>query len=78
MKFLIIQLKKPELILESSAYVLNKIFKELLTRNNIFPVGQCFEDSAVIYNVLYLANKITCVEENLYYYQINRDGSLLI
>ena len=70
--------EKPELILESSVYVWNKIFKrELLTRNNIFfPVGQCFEDSAVIYNVLYLANKITCVEENLYYYQINRDGSI--
>lgn len=69
---------EPKLLLASSVYVWNKLFKrDLFIKNNIFfPVGQCFEDSAIIYNLLFLANKISFVEEELYYYQLSRDGSI--
>ena len=71
-------LENPVLLFHSKPYAWNKLYKRnmFLDNNMFFPVGQCFEDSAIIYNILYLANKITCVKEQLYYYRVNRLESI--
>ncbi len=68
----------PELLLECKSYAWNKLYrKDWFVENHFaFPVGQWFEDSAVVYNMLYLANKIAVVEDCLYFYRIDRDGSI--
>lgn len=68
----------PQILLESKSYAWNKIYRRdwYLANNFAFPVGQWFEDSAVIYNMLYLANKVSAVVDSLYIYRIDRDASI--
>ena len=58
------------------AFVWNKIFKKEIFDNFIFPVGQIFEDSAIVYNILFSTKKIFITNESLYYYRINREGAI--
>ena len=58
------------------AFVWNKIYEKKLFENFEFPKGQIFEDSAIIYNVLFEAKQISLINENLYYYRINREGTI--
>lgn len=55
----------------------NKIYKtSLLKENNIlFPEGLIFEDEKFFYDTYLRANKVSIVEEFLYYYRVNREGS---
>ena len=55
----------------------NKIYKTtLLKENNIlFPEGLIFEDEKFFYDTYLRANKVSIVDEFLYYYRINRKGS---
>ena len=55
----------------------NKIYKtSLLKENNIlFPEGLIFEDEKFFYDTYLRANKVSIVDEFLYYYRINRKGS---
>lgn len=50
-----------------------KIYKLSLFRdNNIeFPVGRLHEDTAVLYKLIYFANRIVCLNNVLYYYRLN-------
>ena len=60
----------PEIMFFSKAYFWNKLIrKDIFIKNNIFfPVGCFFDDSAIAYNILYLADKIAWVDYYLYYY----------
>ena len=70
--------ESPELLRWANAYAWNKIYRrDLWVRNGFeFPVGQAFEDSAVIYNVLYEANKVECVNIPFYHYVRYRSESI--
>jgi phosphorylcholine metabolism protein LicD/glycosyltransferase involved in cell wall biosynthesis len=70
--------ESPELLRWANAYAWNKIYRrDLWVRNGFeFPVGQAFEDSAVIYNVLYEANKVECVNIPFYHYVRYRSDSI--
>lgn len=71
-------LEKPEILFASKSYPWNKIFRRTLFTNNRhrFPVGQWFEDSAIIYNILADANRIACVPKCFYHYRALRDGAI--
>lgn len=68
----------PSLLLTSSVYAWNKLYKRsFLEENNFtFPKGQVFEDSAVIYNLLHKAKKISGDSNCYYYYGLEREGSI--
>lgn len=70
--------EEPEILLESKSYAWNKLYqKEWYEKNSFsFPVGQWFEDSAVVYNMLYMANKVAAVENALYFYRVDRKDSI--
>lgn len=55
----------------------NKIYKSSLIKDNdiLFPEGLIFEDEKFFYDVYLRANKVSIVDEFLYYYRINRKGS---
>lgn len=67
-----------ELIRISTPYAWNKIFKrELFDRTNIsFPEGLIYEDIATVYPLLAMADKVSKVDEELYYYIEARKHSI--
>ena len=66
----------PSLLIEASCYLWNKLYRKELLKKICFPVGQKYEDSAVIYNTMEMANKISLVNKVGYYYRVLRDGSI--
>ena len=60
----------------SRSYAWNKIYKREIIEDFEFPVGQHFEDSAVVYNILSQAQKIEYLPEALYHYVIGRTGAI--
>ena len=70
--------ESPEILLEAKSYACTKLFRRLWYVENgfTFPRNQWFEDSAVVYNMMYMANKVSAVEECLYYYQTDRKDSI--
>lgn len=67
----------PEILLQLKSYAPNKIYRrEFWVENNFsFPI-QYFEDSALIYNVLLMANKIECVYDSFYYYNRTNETAI--
>ena len=59
----------PKILLEVKSYAPNKIYKRnfWLKHKFEFP-SQYFEDSALIYNVLLAANKVSAINDGYYYY----------
>ena len=55
----------------------NKIYKtSILKENNIlFPEGLIFEDEKFFYDTYLRAKRVSIVDEFLYYYRVNREGS---
>ena len=52
--------------------------REFLQQHNItFPDGLIFEDEPFFYNFYLNADKISLLDENLYYYRVNRDDSII-
>lgn len=52
--------------------------KEFLQKHNItFPDGLIFEDEPFFYNFYLNAEKISFLDENLYYYRVNREDSII-
>ncbi len=71
--------KERKEILEINApYAWNKLVKrDLLERTKIqFPKGYLFEDICTMYPLLASANKVSKVNEELYYYIVEREGSI--
>ena len=68
----------PEILLKSKSYAWNKLYRRswYLENGFSFPVGQWFEDSAVVYNMLYMANRVSAVPQCLYFYQVDREDSI--
>lgn len=54
---------------EMRSYPCNKIFNRKLWSGVEFPVGRVFEDIGTIYKVFLEAEKISCIEDMLYYYR---------
>lgn len=67
--------KEPRILIQAKSYAWNKIYKRELWDKFEFPT-QHFEDSAVVYNVLYTAKKIECVNLPLYNYIKERPGAI--
>lgn len=68
--------ERPELLICGKSFACNKLFHRRLFENVSFPVGQCYEDSAVVYNLLEMAKRISIVNKVGYYYRIRRPGSI--
>ncbi len=70
--------ESPKILRYANSFAWNKIFRKefWLDHNFKFPVGQWFEDSALIYNVLWYANKVECVNIPFYYYLQSRVTSI--
>ncbi len=68
----------PCILRYANSIACNKIFRRTfwLSNNFMFPVGQWFEDSALIYRVLWYANKVECVNIPFYYYVKSREDSI--
>lgn len=54
----------------------NKLYKKKLFDGIEFPIGKLHEDTLTTYKVLAAATKITCLEDELYYYR-QRPGSIM-
>ena len=67
--------EEPRVLVEAKSYAWNKLYKRTLWDKFTFP-NQYFEDSAVVYNVLYTANKIEYVDIPLYNYIKERPGTI--
>ena len=66
----------PSLLLESASYACNKLFRRKLLEEVSFPVGQKYEDSAVTYRMMEMANRISLVNEPGYCYRVHRAGAI--
>lgn len=70
--------ENPKLLYTNAPYAWNKIYRrELLERTGIrFPKGKIYEDIATIYPLMLHANRISKVNEPLYYYILKREGAI--
>lgn len=68
----------PEILEINAPYAWNKLVKkELLDRTGIlFPKGYIFEDICTMYPLIACAKKVSKVNEELYYYIVEREGSI--
>ncbi len=66
----------PEILTCVRSYAWNKIYKREILQNFEFPEGQLFEDSAIVYNILSQAEKISVLEECHYQYLCGRQGAI--
>lgn len=69
-------LDSPKIMIQANSYAVNKIYKRFFWKkhNFVFPT-QLYEDSALIYNVMLLANNISCINNYCYCYnRTNEDG----
>ncbi|MFD1862006.1 glycosyltransferase family 2 protein [Planococcus chinensis] len=55
----------------------NKVYKTDLFKNISFPIGRVYEDVGTIYKLVYLAEDYIYINEALYNYRKNRQGSIL-
>ena len=70
--------ESPRLLDSANSYAWNKIYRRSFWMEHgfAFPVGQWYEDSALIYNVLGSANRVACVDRPFYHYTVKRAGSI--
>ena len=70
--------ERPELLVAVHPYAWNKLYRRRLFDDFeiSYPAGQAFEDSATTFNLLLHANKIEYVDEALYFYRMDRAGSI--
>jgi phosphorylcholine metabolism protein LicD len=70
--------ENPEVLFACKSYAFNKLYRRKLFIDNdlYFPVGQVFEDSAIVYNILLMANKIELVDKALCNYRTDRTDSI--
>lgn len=71
-------MRSPKILRYANSYAWNKIYRKAFwdKHNFEFPINQWFEDSAVVYNILGLANKVECVNIPFYYYVKSRNNSI--
>jgi glycosyltransferase involved in cell wall biosynthesis len=67
----------PKILIEAKSYAPNKIYKREFWMKNKFEFpNQYFEDSALIYNVLLKANKVSAINDGYYFYNRINDSSI--
>lgn len=54
----------------------NKLYKKEIFNDLRFPIGKVHEDEMIAHEILYKANKIIFIEDQLYYY-LQRDNSIM-
>jgi glycosyltransferase involved in cell wall biosynthesis len=59
-----------------SAFMWDKLFSRSCWENMRFPEGQIYEDLAVWYKILFSEQELSLVDETLYYYYINPNGTM--
>ena len=62
---------------EISVTPVNKLYKRsfLINNNCLFAENLIFEDELFFYDIYLKAKRVSIIDENLYYYRINREGS---
>lgn len=70
--------ENPKLLYLNSTYAWNKIYRKELFDNTgiLYPKGVLFEDMAVTWSLFPHANKISKVDESLYFYILKREGAI--
>ncbi len=70
--------ENPRLLYMNSTYAWNKLYRrELFIKTGIrYPKGCLYEDMAVTWTLFLHANKISKVDEPLYYYILKREGAI--
>ena len=70
--------ESPKILRFANSIACNKIYRRQfwVEHNFKFPVGQWFEDSALIYNIMGSANKVECVNIPFYHYVRSRGDSI--
>lgn len=70
--------ENPRLLYMNSTYAWNKLYRrELFMKTGIrYPKGCLYEDMAVTWTLFLHANKISKVDEPLYYYILKREGAI--
>ena len=70
--------ESPRILRTCNSFAWNKIYRRTFWNAHgfQFPVGQWFEDSALVYNVLGAANRVDCVNAPFYYYLKSRGDSI--
>lgn len=68
----------PQQLVLVKSYAWNKIYRRRLFEQSglRFPVGQCFEDSAMVYNLLSYANRVEYICVPYYLYRRERPGAI--
>ena len=71
-------LQNPQVLNSAKVYATNKLYKlSVIIDNDLYyPTGRWFEDMARTYSILLCATKIDFVNEPLYWYRVNREGSV--
>ena len=59
---------------EISAFAWGRLFRKKCFDNHRFLAGKLFEDTYLIYKILFEQKSIAVIEQPLYYYYINEDG----
>lgn len=59
------------------AYPVMRLYSKELWADCRFPAGRVWEDTATIYKVLFLCDKVAWVPDELYFYFINPNGTVL-
>lgn len=72
--------ESPRVLIWANSFAWNKIYRRSFWIENSlqFPVNQYYEDSAIIYNALYMANRVGCVNIPFYHYVRYREGSITL
>ncbi len=66
------------ILIKANSFAWNKIYRtEFWIRNGFKFPKQWYEDSALIYNVMLAANRVSCVNIPFYHYVKDRDGSII-
>lgn len=68
--------ESPDILAFAKSYAWNKLYKREVIEGYQFPVGQYYEDSAVVYNILSSAKKVEFINEPLYFYILGREGAI--
>ena len=67
---------KERLVGHIAVYVVNKIYKKELWKDIVFPVGELWEDDAIIHEIIDSASLIAISHDILYYCKARRKGSI--
>lgn len=67
----------PEILWSVQASACNKVYKTSMFEQIKFPKGKVFEDVATVYKLLYFVKDYVYINEFLYNYRQNREGSIL-